>query len=99
MAVGTTVSIGGLVVTNLTISGSVDELIGESGAENTVPQKKEAYNPRMEATIEALDDGYTPSDTFQAKGLTFRTTNVQRSRTTGDVAKYSISGIHYPNIT
>ena len=99
MAVGTEITLGGLIVTNATITGTVDQMIAESGNENTVPQKKEAYNPRIEATIEGIDDGFSPANTFSAKGLTFQTTSAQRSRTTGDVAKYTVSGIHYPDLT
>lgn len=96
MAVGTTVSISGLAVTSLTLTGSVDQLITESGTENTVPPKKEAYNARVEASVEGIDDGYTATNTFSAKSLTFQTTSVERKRTTGDVAKVSLRGIYYP---
>ena len=99
MAVGTTISISGLVVTNATLTGTVDQLITESGTENTVPPVKEAYNDRVEASIEGIDDGYSATNTFNAKGLTFQTTSVERRRTLGDVAKVSIRGISYPDLT
>ncbi len=99
MAVGTTISVSGLVVTNATLTGTVDQLITESGTENTVPPVKEAYNDRVEASIEGIDDGYTAANTFNAKGLTFQTTSVERRRTLGDVAKVSIRGINYPDLT
>jgi hypothetical protein len=99
MAVGTTISISGLVVTNATLTGTVDQLITESGTANTVPPVKEAYNDRVEASIEGIDDGYTAAATFTAKGLTFQTTSVERRRTLGDVAKVSIRGINYPDLT
>lgn len=99
MAVGTTISVSGLVVTNATLTGTVDQLITESGSQNTVPPVKEAYNDRVEASIEGIDDGYTATATFTAKGLTFQTTSVERRRTLGDVAKVSIRGISYPDLT
>ena len=99
MAVGTTISVSGLVVTNATLTGTVDQLITESGTENTVPPVKQAYNDRVEASIEGIDDGYTAAATFTAKGLTFQTTSVERRRTLGDVAKVSIRGINYPDLT
>ena len=99
MAIGTTVSVSGLVVTNATLSGSVDQVITESGTENTVPPVKEAYNGRVEASIEGIDDGYTASGTFSAKSLTFQTTSVERKRTLGDVVKVSLRGVYYPDLS
>lgn len=99
MAVGTTISVSGLVVTNATITGTIDQLVTESGTANTVPPVKEAYNERHEASIEGIDDGFSSSATFTAKGMTFQTTSVEKRRTLGDVAKVSIRGIHYPDLT
>lgn len=99
MAVGTTISISGLVVTNATLTGTVDQLVTESGSENTIPPVKEAYNDRVEASIEGIDNGFTQSATFTAKGLTFQTTSVEKRRTLGDVAKVSLRGIHYPDLS
>ena len=99
MAVGTTISISGLVVTNATLTGTVDQLVTESGSQNTVPPVKEAYNDRVEASIEGIDDGYSATNTFSAKSLTFQTTSVERKRTLGDVAKISLRGIHYPDLS
>jgi len=98
MAVGTTVSVPGLVVTNATLTGTVDQLIIESGTANTVPPKKEAYNGRVEASIEGIDDGFSVANTFSAKSLTFQTTGVEKRRTLGDVAKVTLRGIHYPDV-
>ncbi|NBW14643.1 MAG: hypothetical protein EBR82_42255 [Caulobacteraceae bacterium] len=98
MAVGTTISVSGLVVTNATLTGTVDQLITESGTENTVPPVKEAYNSRVEASIEGIDDGFTASGSFSAKGLTFQTTSVEKRRTLGDVTKVSVRGIYYPDL-
>lgn len=98
MAVGTTVTIANLVITNVTLTGSIDQVITESGTQNTVPPLKEAYNPRVEASIEGIDDGYAVTNTFSAKGLAFQTTSVERKRTLGDVAKISLRGIHYPDV-
>jgi len=99
MPIGTTVTVSGLVVTNATLSGSVDQVITESGTENTVPPVKEAYNGRVEASIEGIDDGYSTSATFTAKELTFQTTGVERKRTLGDVVKVSLRGVHYPDLS
>ena len=99
MAVGTTITISGIVVTNATLTGTVDQLITESGSANTVPPVKEAYNDRVEASIEGIDDGFSAGATFTAKGLTFQTTSVEKRRTLGDVAKVSLRGINYPDLT
>lgn len=98
MAVGTTVSVSGIEVTSLSISGSTDQLITESGSANTVPPVKEAYNPKYELSVEGIDDGYTATSTITAKGLTFQVTSVERKRTLGDVAKVSVRGTSYPGI-
>jgi len=98
MAVGTTVSVSGIEVTSLSISGSTDQLITESGTANTVPPVKEAYNPKYELSIEGIDDGFTATSTITAKGLTFQVTSVERKRTLGDVAKVSVRGTSYPGI-
>lgn len=100
MPVGTTISVSGLVVTNATITGTVDQLITESGTANTVPPVKEAYNRRHELSLEGIDDGYTASmTTISALGASFQVTSVERKRTLGDVAKISVRGIHYPDLT
>lgn len=100
MPVGTTISVSGLVVTNATITGTVDQLITESGTANTVPPVKEAYNRRHELSLEGIDDGYTASTTtISALNATFQVTSVERKRTLGDVAKISVRGIHYPDLT
>jgi len=98
MAIGTTVTISGLELTSLGISGSVDTLITPSGSANTVPPVKEAYNPKYELSVEGIDDGFTASGTVTAKGLTFQVTSVERKRTLGDVAKVSLRGTSYPGI-
>lgn len=100
MPVGTTISVSGLVVTNATITGTVDQLITESGTANTVPPVKEAYNRRHELSLEGIDDGYIASTTtISALSATFQVTSVERKRTLGDVAKISVRGIHYPDLT
>lgn len=98
MAVGTTVSITGLIVTNLTMTGTSDQLITESGLENTIPPVREAYNPRHEITLEGIDDGYATSATISAFNKNFAVTSLEKKRTLGDVVKYSVRGIHYPGI-
>ena len=98
MPIGTTVTISGLELTSLGISGSVDTLITPSGSANTVPPVKEAYNPKYELSVEGIDDGFTASGTVTAKGLTFQVTSVERKRTLGDVAKVSLRGTSYPGI-
>jgi hypothetical protein len=98
MAIGTTVSISGLELTSLGISGSVDTLITPSGSANTVPPVKEAYNPKYELSAEGIDDGFAATGTVTAKGLTFQVTSVERKRTLGDVAKVSLRGTSYPGI-
>lgn len=99
MAIGTTVSISGLELTSVGISGSVDTLITPSGTANTVPPVKEAYNPKYELSLEGIDDGFTASSTITAKGLTFQVTSVERKRTLGDVAKVSVRGTSYPSVS
>jgi hypothetical protein len=99
MAIGTTVSITGLELTSLGISGSVDTLITPSGTANTVPPVKEAYNPKFELSVEGIDDGYTATSTITAKGLIFQVTSVERKRTLGDVAKISLRGTSYAGVS
>jgi len=99
MAIGTTVSISGLELTSVGISGSVDTLITPSGSANTIPPVKEAYNPKYELSAEGIDDGYTATGTVTAKGLTFQVTSVERKRTLGDVTKVSIRGTSYPGVS
>ena len=99
MAIGTTVSVTGLELTSVGISGSVDTLITPSGTANTVPPVKEAYNPKYELSLEGIDDGFTASSTITAKGLTFQVTSVERKRTLGDVAKVSVRGTSYPGVS
>ncbi|NBQ64093.1 MAG: hypothetical protein EBS49_00915 [Verrucomicrobia bacterium] len=100
MAVGTSITVSGLVVTNATITGTVDQTITESGTENTVPPVKEAYNARHELSLEGIDDGYSTATTaISALGASFQVTSVERRRTLGDVAKVSIRGIYYPDLS
>jgi len=99
MAVGTTVTVSGLEITSLSITGSVDTTIVESGTANTVPQLKTAYNPRHELSLEAIDDGYTPGNVVTAKGYGFLVNSVEKKKTIGDVSKISLRGIYYPSIT
>lgn len=99
MAVGTTVTVSGLAITSLSITGNVDTTITESGTANTVPQLRTAYNPRHELSLEAIDDGYTPGNVVTAKGYGFIVNSVERRRTLGDVSKLSIRGVYYPGIT
>jgi hypothetical protein len=99
MAIGTTVSVSGLELTSVGISGSVDTLITPSGTANTVPPVKEAYNPKYELSLEGIDDGFTASSTITAKGLTFQVTSVERKRTLGEVAKVSVRGTSYPGVS
>lgn len=98
MPIGTTVTVSGLELTSVGISGSVDTLITPSGSANTVPPVKEAYNPKYELSLEGIDDGYTATSTISAKGLTFHVTSVERKRTLGDVAKVSVRGTSYPGV-
>jgi hypothetical protein len=99
MAIGTTVSISGLELTSVGISGSVDTLITPSGTANTVPPVKEAYNPKYELSLEGIDDGFTAGSVVTAKGLTFQVTSVERKRTLGDVTKVSVRGTSYPGVS
>lgn len=99
MAVGTTVTVSGLEITSLSITGTVDTQIVESGSANTVPQLKTAFNPRHELSIEAIDDGYTAANVVTAKGYGFLVNSVERKKTVGDVSKISLRGVYYPSIT
>ena len=98
MAVGTTVTISGIEITSMSISGSTDQLITESGTANTVPPVKEAYNPKYEISLEGIDDGFSTTTTIAAKGLTFHVTSVEKKRTLGDVTKISVRGTSYPGL-
>lgn len=85
-------NINGLALTSVAISGSVDTTMVESGSANTVPVVAEAYNKKLDISVEGIDDGFTPSSTLSYKGKTFQVTSTETKRTAGDVKKVSIRG-------
>lgn len=88
-------NISGLALTSVAISGSVDTTMVESGSANTVPVVAEAYNKKMDISVEGIDDGFTPSSTLSYKGKTFQVISTETKRTAGDVKKVSIRGTAY----
>jgi hypothetical protein len=88
-------TVSGLALTNVSISGSVDTSIVESGTANTVPVVAEAYNKKLDISIEGIDDGFTPSTSVTYKGKTFLVTSTETKRTAGDVKKVSLRGTAY----
>lgn len=88
-------NITGLALTSVAISGSVDTAMVESGSSNTVPVVAEAYNKKLDISVEGIDDGFSPSTTLTYKGKTFLVTSTETKRTAGDVRKVSIRGTAY----
>jgi len=88
-------TVSGLALTNVSISGSVDTSIVESGTANTVPVVAEAYNKKLDISVEGIDDGFTPSASVTYKGKTFLVTSTETKRTAGDVKKVSLRGTAY----
>jgi hypothetical protein len=88
-------TVTGLALTQVSISGSVDTTIVEAGTANTVPIVAEAYNKKLDISIEGIDDGYTAGTSVTYKGKTFLVTSVESKRTAGDVKKISIRGTAY----
>jgi len=88
-------TVSGLALTNISISGSVDTSIVESGTANTAPIVAEAYNKKLDISIEGIDDGFTASTSVTYKGKTFLVTSTETKRTAGDVKKISVRGTAY----
>jgi len=88
-------TVSGLALTNISISGSVDTSIVESGSANTVPIVAEAYNKKLDISVEGIDDGFAASSSLTYKGKTFLVTSTETKRTAGDVKKISIRGTAY----
>ena len=88
-------TVTGLALTNVSISGSVDTSIVESGTANTIPIVAEAYNKKLDISIEGIDDGFTGSSSVTYKGKTFLVTSTETKRTAGDVRKISLRGTAY----
>jgi hypothetical protein len=88
-------SIAGLALTNISISGSVDTVIVESGSANTVPIVAEAYNKKLDISVEGIDNGFGPSSSVTYLSKTFLVTSTETKRTAGDVRKISIRGTAY----
>lgn len=88
-------NVTGLALTSVAISGSVDTTIVEAGTANTVPVVAEAYNKKLDISVEGIEDGFTPSSTLTYKGKTFLVTSTETKRTIGDVRKVSIRGTAY----
>jgi hypothetical protein len=88
-------TVSGLALTNVSISGSVDTSIVEAGTANTSPVVAEAYNKKLDISIEGIDDGFTPSTSVTYKGKTFLVTSTETKRTAGDVRKVSVRGTAY----
>jgi len=88
-------TVSGLALTNVSISGSVDTSIVEAGTANTVPVVAEAYNKKLDISIEGIDDGFSASSSLTYKGKTFLVTSTETKRTAGDVRKVSIRGTAY----
>jgi len=84
-----------LALTNVSISGSVDTAIVEAGTANTVPIVAEAYNKKLDISVEGIDDGFSASASLTYKSKTFLVTSTETKRTAGDVRKVSIRGTAY----
>lgn len=91
------VTVAGVEVTSLTVTGKVDMVIIDPDTEKTIPTEAYCYNPTMDCSIEGIDIGYSPLPSIQLLGKTFKVTSESVVNTAGDFKKVSIRGVHYPS--
>jgi hypothetical protein len=91
-------TVNGIEITSLTITGKVDMVIIDPDTEKTKPTEAFCYNPTMDISVEGIDTGYQPQPTIQALNKTFQVTSSSVVNTAGDFKKVSIRGVHYPSV-
>ena len=91
------VTVAGVEVTSLTVTGKVDMVIIDPDTEKTVPTEAHCYNPTMDLSVEGIDIGYNPLPTITVLGKNFKVTSSSVVNTAGDFKKVSIRGVHYPS--
>ena len=91
------VSVAGVEVTSVTVTGKVDMVIIDPDAEKTIPTEAHCYNPTMDCSIEGIDIGYQPQPNVTIFGKIFKVTSDSVVNTAGDFKKVSIRGVHYPS--
>ena len=91
------VTVNGVEVTSVTVTGKVDMVIIDPDSERTVPTEAYCYNPTMDCSIEGIDIGYQPQLTVNLFSKTFKVTSDSVVNTAGDFKKVSIRGVHYPS--
>lgn len=80
-----------------TITGECDELVIESGTANTAPTVTSYYNPRFNISIEGISSGTSVAATFTIDGKEYVKTSENYTKTTGEVVKVSVTGVHNPD--
>jgi len=80
-----------------TITGECDELVIEPGTANTAPTVTSYYNPRFTISIEGISSGTSVPATFTIDGKEYVKTGENNTKTTGDVVKVSVTGVHNPD--
>ena len=83
-------------IISLTITGECDELVIEPGEKNTAPTVTSYYNPRYNISIEAISSGTSVPATFTIDSKEYVKTGENYTKTTGDVVKVSVTGVHNP---
>ena len=82
---------------SMTITGECDEIVVEPGTANTAPTVTTYYNPRYSISIEGISSGVSVPATFTIDGKEYVKTSENLTKTTGDVVKVSVTGVHNPD--
>jgi hypothetical protein len=84
---------------SMSITGEITEIVIDPGTANTAPTVTTYYNPRYNVSIEGISSGTSVPGTFTIDGFTYVKTGETTTRTVGDVAKVSITGVCNPYST
>ncbi|NBT36248.1 MAG: hypothetical protein EBT03_12075 [Betaproteobacteria bacterium] len=84
---------------SLSITGEVNEIVIDPGTANTAPTVTTYYNPRFNISIEGISSGVSVPATFTVDSKEYVKTGETLTKTTGDVVKVSVTGVHNPDST
>ena len=84
-------------IISLSITGECDELVIEPGTANTAPTVTTYYNPRFNISLEGISSGVSVPATFTIDSKEYVKTGENYTKTTGDVVKVSLTGVHNPD--
>jgi hypothetical protein len=84
---------------SVSITGEITEIVIDPGTANTAPTVTTYYNPRYNVSIEGISSGTSVPGTFTIDGFTYVKTGETTTRTVGDVAKVSVTGVCNPYST